>query len=305
MISKRWAGGFILTGLMGLIASPTPGQSTVPRPVPPAGPESGAPHELPSNQESGVDIDRFVGRPGEAFTEVQEGLLTRSMLRAGNPYAVGPAGAVLEYRDDLALASLPPRGQSRVIQALPVRFYYVVAGTGRLDAGPDTPGHDLHAGVGMLVAPKAKHRFLNTGDAPLDMIMLTWTDNEGLTVAQDIKVVDTDLIPYSPRRAHWVHSSKPMFGVADGVNITLSAIMIPPLSYAGPHAHIKGVEEIWVKAGPGPGYALLGSEIRKFDGVGAFLSPPNGLTTHASMNLNETSPQVWLYLSRRLPTVAK
>jgi hypothetical protein len=260
---------------------------------------------LPSNQESGVDIDRFVGRPDGASTGIYEGLLTRSMLRAGNPYAPGPAGEVLEYRDDLALASLQGRGQSRVIQSNAVSFYYVVGGRGRIDAGPGAPGQDLHAGVGLLAAPKARHRFLNSGDAPLDMIMLTWTNNEGLTVAQDLKVVDTDLVPYSSRRAHWVHSSKPMFGVTDGINITLSAIMIPPLSYAGPHAHIKGVEEIWVKAEPGVGYALLGSEIRKFDGVGAFLSPPDGMTTHSSMNLDETSPQIWLYMSRRLPAPGK
>jgi mannose-6-phosphate isomerase-like protein (cupin superfamily) len=302
MALNKLAIGLAVGGLLGLATGPALGQAPVRRPVPPVGPESGAPHELPSNQESAVDIDRFIGQPNGTFMGVFEGLLTRSMLRAGDPYAAGPAGAVLEFRDDLSLASLPAHGQSRLIQAEGVSFYYVVGGSGRLDAGAGSPAHDLHAGVGVLAAPKAKHRFLNTGDAPLDMIRLTWKDNEGLTVAQDLKVVDTDQVPYGARRAHWVHASKPMFGVADGVNITLSAIMIPPLSYAGPHAHIKGVEEIWVKAGPGVGYALLGSEIRKFEGVGAFLSPPNGLTTHSSMNLDETSPQTWLYLSRRLPT---
>ena len=92
-----------------------------------------------------------------------------------------------------------------------------------------------------------------------------------------------------------------MFGIADGLNITISPILIPPLSYAGPHAHAKGVEEIWVKVGPDTGYAMIGSEIRKFAGVGAFLSPPNAITTHSSMNLDEDHPQIWLYLSRRPP----
>jgi hypothetical protein len=56
-----------------------------------------------------------------------------------------------------------------------------------------------------------------------------------------------------------------------------------------------------VKVGSDEGYALLGSEIRKIVGTGAFLSPPNGLTPHSSMNLSSENASVWLYLSRRAP----
>jgi mannose-6-phosphate isomerase-like protein (cupin superfamily) len=281
-----------------IAAAPAFGQV---RPAPIVGPQSGAPRELPSNQESGVEIDRFIGYPGAAVTKVFQGLMTRSMLRAGDPYAPGPAGAVLEYRDDLALATLEPRSVTRLIETPTVQFYYVRGGVGRLDTGPGTKSYDLLDGVGVLVKPSVKHRFVNTGDQPLSMIMLNWSNNDELTVAQDIKVVDTATVPFGNNRAHWVHAAKSMVGVADGVNITISAIYFPPMSYGGPHAHIKGVEEIWVKTSPGLGYAILGSEIRKVDGVGAFLSPPNGLTTHSSMNPDEERPQVWLYMSRRLP----
>lgn len=57
-----------------------------------------------------------------------------------------------------------------------------------------------------------------------------------------------------------------------------------------------------MKTGYDTGYAILGSEIRKIVGAGAFLAPPNSLTPHASMNPNEDHPAVWLYLSRRAPT---
>ena len=263
----------------------------------------GAPRELPTNQESGVDIDRFMGYPHNAFSKIFNGLMTRSMLRAGDPYSPGSSGAVLEYRDDLSLATLEPRYLTRIIEAPQVFFYYVEDGVGRLDSGPGTQAHALHKGVGVLIAPNAKHRFVNAGDKQLRMIQLSWTRNEGLAVKQPIKVVDSNEIPLNTNRAHWVHSGKPMFGVADGVNITISPILFPPNVYAGPHAHVKGVEEIWVKVGPEVGYAILGSEIRKVEGTGAFLAPPNGITTHSSMNLTD-QPSIWLYISRRVPQPA-
>ena len=291
--------------LAGLGAWPAQAQAQAPagamRPAPPSGPAGGAPRALPSNQESGVEIDRFIGTPGPAFAKIFNGLMTRSMLRKGDPYSPGPIGAVLEYRDDLSLATLEPHLETRVIDTPQVIFYYVQGGVGRMDSGPGTKSYDLRNGVGMLIAPNAKHRFLNTSDETLSMIMLSWTDNDGLTVKQPIKVVDSNTIPLNTNRAHWVHSGRGMFNVNDGVNITISPILFPPVTYAGPHAHIKGVEEIWVKVGKDVNYAILGSEIRKFDGVGAFLSPPNGLTTHSSMNLNEDHSSIWLYLSRRIP----
>ena len=265
------------------------------------GPGSGAPHELPSNQESSVETDRFIGYPGKAFTKVFNGLMTRSMLRGGDPYNPGPSGNVLEYRDDLAVATLEPHSETGTLESPEIYFYYVQDGVGRFDSGPGAKSYDVHNGVGILIAPGAKQHFVNTGDKPLSMIMLAWKNNDGMTVKQPIKVVDTTTEPLGANRAHWIMTSKHLFDNAEGINITMGAIRIPPVTYSGPHAHVKGVEEIWVKTGSDVGYAILGSEIRRIDGPGAFLAPPNGLTTHSSMNLNEDHPAIWLYLSRRAP----
>lgn len=262
------------------------------------------PREHPSNQAAGVNVDQFVGKPTEAFAKVFNGLLTRSMLRAGDPYKVGPHGAVLEYRDDLSQAILEPRFVTRVIEAPQIFYYYVDGGKGRLDSGPGTPYYDLHDGVGILIAPNAKHRFVNTGDEQLSMVQLSWTADEGATVRQPIKVVDSNQVPLNTNRAHWIHAGKPMFSPADGINLTISPIIHPPLTYGGPHAHVRGTEEIWVKVGKGKGYAILGSEIRIFDGMAAFLAPPNGLTPHSELNIDEKHSQVWLYISRRPPVAA-
>lgn len=260
------------------------------------------PREHPSNEASGVDIDRFVGDPYRAVTRsINGGLAARSMLRRGDPYKPGPNGAVLEYREDLSLVELEPRFLTSVYESPLTHFYYVQGGEGTIDSGPGTPSFELRNGIGILVGPNVKQRFVSTGDQRLSMIALSWSDNEGLTPPSTILTVDTISKPFGPRQAHWVHMAKGMFNTDNGINMTMSAIYFPPMSYGGPHAHVEGVEEIWVKVGSDEGYALLGSEIRKIVGTGAFLSPPNGLTPHSSMNLSSENSSVWLYLSRRAP----
>jgi hypothetical protein len=155
----------------------------------------------------------------------------------------------------------------------------------------------LHNGVGILFAPNVKQHFVNTGDDPLSLILFTWTKNDDLTVKQDLKVVDTVTEPLGPAGVHWVMSGKSMFNGKDGINSTANVIIIPAGTYSGPHAHGIHGEEIWVKTGFDVGYAILGSDIRKCDGPCAFLAPPNGLTTHSSMNLTDHD-EVWLYLAR-------
>jgi hypothetical protein len=296
--------------LSAIVAAPLVfGQGAVPQNAPGGKPgeagsgwaANGAPRELPSNQETGVETDRFIGYPSNAFAKVfNGGLMVRSMLRNGDPYHAGASGDVLEYRDDCAVATLEPHFETGSIESPGIYFYFVQGGVGKVDSGPGTKSYDLHPGVGILFAPKAKQHFVNTGDKELSMIVLTWTNNEGMTVKQPLKVVDTWKEEFGSNRAHWVMASKHLFDNADGINLTAGAIYIPPMTYSGPHAHVKGVEEIWVKTGSDVGYALLGSELRKIDGPGVFLAPPNGKTVHSSMNLTDHA-EIWLYLSRRAP----
>ena len=100
--------------------------------------------EYPSNQASGVETDRFIGYPSNAFTKVFNGMMTRSMLTAGDPYKPGASGAVLEYRDDLAVATVEPHYESGSDASPGVCFYYVQDGVGRVDTGSGTKSYDLH-----------------------------------------------------------------------------------------------------------------------------------------------------------------
>jgi hypothetical protein len=262
----------------------------------------GVPREIPSNQETGIDIDRFIGDPYKAVTRVTNGgLNARSMLRNGDPYNPGANGAVLEYRDDLSLATLEPRFETAVYSSPMIYFFYVQDGEGTIDSGAGTPSSKVRNGTGILVGLNVKQRFVNTGEKQISMIMMSWLNNDGMKAPDKILTVDTFAKPFGNNRAHWVHMAKGMFNNADGINTTMSAIYFPPMSYGGPHAHVKGVEEIWVEVGDDEGFAILGSEIRRITGTGAFLSPPNGKTYHSSMNLSTDKPSVWLYISRRGP----
>ena len=117
-------------------------------------PNDGVPREIPSNQVTGIDIDRFIGDPYKAFTRVTNGgLNARTMLRNGDPYNPGPNGAVLQYRDDLSLATLEPRFETSVYSSPMIYFFYVQAGEGTVDSGPGTNSFPVRNGVGILVGP--------------------------------------------------------------------------------------------------------------------------------------------------------
>ena len=165
---------------------------------------------------TGVDIDRFIGDPYKAFTRVTNGgLNARTMLRNGDPYNPGPMGAVLQYRDDLSLATLESHFETSVYESPMIYFFYVQGGEGTIDSGPGTKSFKLQNGIGILVGPNVKQRFINTGDTQLSMIMLSWLNNDGMTAPKEILTVDTIAKPFGTGRAHWVHMAKSMFNTAE------------------------------------------------------------------------------------------
>ena len=51
-------------------------------------------HELPSNQELGVDINRFIGNPARSHPYLShDAIIMRSILRHGDPHRPGRAGS--------------------------------------------------------------------------------------------------------------------------------------------------------------------------------------------------------------------
>src|SRR4051812_38077462 len=97
-----------------------------------AGPGRGGLPARPSNEQLNVDVDRFIGYPLAKTTHLSHGtLLIHSILTHGDPYTPGPQGAVLEYREELATATLLPGSETPASTLQDAFFFYVKSGEGR------------------------------------------------------------------------------------------------------------------------------------------------------------------------------
>lgn len=250
--------------------------------------------EPTTNDRANIQIDQFIGNPTDAPGRLSHGgLLTRAMLRSGNPNVPGQAGAVLEYRTQIAKATLLPRSRTPLMSINNQFLFYVVSGEGRLDDGKVS--WDLRNGISMLIPPDVQRRFVNTSAEPLEMVMVEWPAN---TIARkDILVRDVSLLPFCEENAHWNNMSKCVFSAADGMTGRVLLVMLLPMTMAAPHTHTLGTEEIWTKLTPGTALMLHGSELREMPQYTSFLAIPNGSTQHGQINPSKTQVEMWLYVA--------
>ena len=278
--------------------SPAPAApaSAPPAAAEPAGRAGGGNPAAVSNERAGVAIDRFVGNPTNSPAHLSHGgLVTHSILRAGDPYAPGAPGAVLEYRKDVVKATLVPGNRTALVPLPDQYLYYVTEGEGRLDDGNQF--WDLREGMAVLIPPDLPRRFVNESTSPLVMVMVNWTPSE--TPRADILVRDTRLLPYCEENAHWNNMSKCIFRAADGLyrSERFYLVLLQPWAMSEPHTHSAGTEEVWTKLSPGTAVMLLGSELRDMPQYSAYLVPPTGITQHANLNLSKVHQEAWLYMA--------
>jgi mannose-6-phosphate isomerase-like protein (cupin superfamily) len=252
---------------------------------------------LQPNERAGVNIDRYIGTPVTSPAHLSHGgLMTHSILRAGDPNTPGAPAAVLEYRKELATAMLAPRNRTPLTTQTDQFLFYVTSGTGTLDDGKQQ--WDLREGVTALIPPGVNRRFTTTSNEPLMMVMAQWVP--AVTPRADILVRDVSMIPYCEENAHWNNMSKCIFGMADGLmrNERFYLVLLPPFAMSDPHTHGPGTEEVWTKISPGTSIMLLGSELREMPQYSAYLVPPTGITQHANINLDKSKTEMWLYMAR-------
>jgi mannose-6-phosphate isomerase-like protein (cupin superfamily) len=293
---------FATSGMAQTIApAVAPGDAATPAPTPAApggrgGGGAGNPVHGRNDQE-GVDVDRFIGYPVNKTTHFSHaGLVTHNILTAGDPYSPGPNGAVMEYYKDLSTATLLPFSRTLLLTLPDSYMFYVESGEGRLEDGKQF--WDLKPNMAILAPPNVAHRFINTSDKPLDMIMLTWT--AGPDAHKELIVRDINLLPWCEENAHWNNESRCIFGANDGLlqGERVYLVMTQPFATNQPHSHTRGTAEIWVKVSPGTGLSLLGSELREIPRNAAYLVPPTGTIDHSNINLSKTDPEWWLYIAR-------
>src|SRR5258706_1206131 len=115
----------------------------------------------PSNEQVGINIDRFIGSPFQSHPEVSHGaIITRTILAHGDPTTIGEPRAVLQYRKELSLGTLTGGSQTPVTTLTEQLFFYVQSGEGRLDDGREY--WTLREGIAALIPPRAKHRVSNS-----------------------------------------------------------------------------------------------------------------------------------------------
>ena len=259
------------------------------------------PVEPRSNDRVGISIDRFIGDASAAPSRVSHDvMLTRSILRAGDPHRPGEKAAVLRAYEDAVLATLPGRNVTPLVRMPQLLVLVVQSGEGIIDDGGSE--WDLRPGMAVLVPPNAAHRLTNVGDAPLQMIMLSRDLEPEVTPRTELLVRDVNVLGYSEKGGHWSNMAKYVFSGAhtnDGLhsNDRIYIVYMGPMTIAGPHAHSPETEEVWIKITDGSALMQLGSEIRQWPINVGFLAPPNGQTVHAALNLSDTV-QAWLYFSR-------
>jgi mannose-6-phosphate isomerase-like protein (cupin superfamily) len=287
---------FVLVGLAAVTGASLAARAQAPA-TPAAAPAQPAQRVDPSNttnERDRIQIDQFIGDAANATGHLSHGgLLTRAILRSGNPNVPGPAGAVLEHRTQIAKATLLPKHSTPLMSINNQFLFYVVSGEGRLEDGKSS--WDLRNGITMLIPPDVQRRFVNTSTEPLEMVMVEWPANA--IARKDILVRDVALLPFCEENAHWNNMSKCVFTQADGMTGRVLLVMLMPMTMAAPHPHVFGTEEVWTKITPGTSLTLLGSELREMPQYSAFLAPPNGHTWHAQVNTSKTQVEMWLYVA--------
>jgi mannose-6-phosphate isomerase-like protein (cupin superfamily) len=260
------------------------------------------PREPPSNQQTGVSIDRFVGDASKAPSTVTlDTMLTQRILTAGDPQQPGNPGAVLVYRKEIALNTLQPGETTSLGQSQDQMVFYVQSGEGRLDDGKSY--WQIKTGVLMLAPPGVGYRFSAAGDRPLKMIGVQIPVGPRVTPKTEMIVRDVTKMALTERNVHWSNMAKyVLVGERDGLfpSDRVYLVYMAPMTIAGPHAHTPGQEEVWIKVTEGKSIMQLGSEIRPWPVNAGFLAPPNGQTVHAAYNLDDHL-QAWLYIARLNP----
>ena len=251
----------------------------------------------PSNEEVGIDIDRYIGNPLQSAARMTHGvMIKRSILKNGDLDGADDPGAVLEYLQELALVTLGMGNRTPLVQTNSLLFFYVESGFGVLDDGSQR--WDVRDGVGILISAGSRHRFTSSGEGPIRMLMLTWPPSQ-TDAPKSIRVRDVRMLGWNGR-SHWSYLGKNLFTPSDGLHPgeILAVVYMPPMSIAEPHAHTSGWQEIWTKLPPDPSFLTLGSEVREMPANTAFLVPPNGKTVHAVLNLTRDRTLSWLFIGR-------
>ena len=270
------------------------GLATMATGLPAAAQDNTVPRQTLSNIETGISMDRFIGDASTAVTSVSHDvIMTRPILTTGDPTTSGPRGAVLRYRNSVALGMMAPGEVSSLAGVEHQLVIYVERGHARIDDGQRS--WELHPGYAAIVPANVPHRFTNAGDEQLAMLMMEEPATDAVNAA-GIVVRDTAKLLYVENGAHWSNLSKAPFS---DLGERILIVSMGPMSIAGAHAHTEDTEEGWVKLTDAPALMQIGSEIRPWKANMGMISPPNDKSVHAAINISDEI-QSWFYFQHAM-----
>ena len=233
-----------------------------------------------------------------APTEGHGGFIERDILTPGDPLHPPRKGAVLKYIKAYKRGVLEPRTNTQ-----PARyereqvFFYVMTGTGRVEAGGKKAA--IKEGTAVVIPAGIQYRFFNPAEVPLETIIVVEDIPDGFVPNKEMSVGSYhNSEPVAG--AHWAHIGRgiaydvaPKFANAMG----FAVVSIDRFDIAQPHTHPPGTEEIWLQL-RGKSLLFFGNRLLWQEPGEAFLIPPTNKVPHASINQTE-EPMLWLFFGNR------
>jgi mannose-6-phosphate isomerase-like protein (cupin superfamily) len=223
------------------------------------------------------------------------GLIERDILTTGDPLHPPRKGAVLKYIKSYAHAVLEARTNAQPVKSGKEQaFFFVLAGTGRVEAGPKKAS--IEEGTAVFIPAGLEYRLMNPGQRPLETILVTEEISPGFTPQTGFSVGSYHGAEPAIGH-HWAHIARGfLYDVAPKFSnpMGFAVVSIDEFDIAQPHTHGPGTEEIWCQI-RGKSLLLFGNRLLRQEPGEAFLIPPNNKVPHASIN-HTGEPMAWLYM---------
>ena len=232
-------------------------------------------------------IDMFISGYKEHMQYSSHGtLLERDMFTHNEGDATRPTdrGSVLKYLDRFTFAMLVEGDRTAPTTLTDTQeLFYIVEGEGTVTGGGKT--HMLYPGVAFMVPKGLEFTMQNSLNEPMTMYLVAEKVDESFTPVKNIVWRDENVEPYHTTNAHWVNSNKWLIRKEQGLSKIglFLTVTIKPDTFAQPHSHDLGTEEIWA-ALDGSVTFLLGKQLRTMHPGEAHLIPPDSKTPHANFN---------------------
>ncbi len=232
-------------------------------------------------------IDMFISGYMEHMQYSTHGtLLERDMFTHcdGDPARPTDRGSVLKYLDRFTYAMLVEGDVTKPTTLTNTQeLFYILEGKGKVTGGGKT--FNLYPGVAFMVPKGIEFVMENTTSSPMTMFLVAEKAGESFKPVDGIVWRDENVEPFHTTTAHWVNSNKWLIkkdqGMCD-IDLLLT-VTIKPDTFAQPHSHDPGTEEIWAPI-DGPVTFMLGKQLRTMNVGEAHFIPADGKTPHANFN---------------------